>query len=103
MPCLDCGRPGPRLCTECKRCRSRARGTTTERGYGAAHQATREEWRPFVEAGSIDCYRCGERIWPEDEWDLGHSDDRSSYNGPEHARECNRAAAGRAAHNADLR
>jgi 5-methylcytosine-specific restriction endonuclease McrA len=36
-PCLDCGaltKDGSR----CSRCYARRRGTTTERGYGAAHQ-----------------------------------------------------------------
>jgi hypothetical protein len=98
MPCLDCGRPGPRLCTACSNGRSRARGTTTQRGYGATHQAERERWRPAVEAGEVDCGRCGKRLKATDEWDLGHSDDRTKYLGPEHSRECNRAAAGRARH-----
>jgi hypothetical protein len=86
------------MCSSCARGRDRRRGTTTQRGYGAAHQSLRERWRPAVEAGEVDCARCGKRIGPGEEWDLGHDDNRAEYNGPEHARECNRAAAGRAAH-----
>lgn len=76
----------------------RARGarTTTEAGYGHAHQAEREAWRPEVEAGHVTCWRCHTPIHPLALWDLGHDDhDRSITRGPEH-RACNRAAAARA-------
>ena len=67
--------------------------TTTQRGYGHHHQQLRKKWRPLVEAGIVTCARCGELIPPGASWDLGHVDgDRSSYQGPEHAR-CNRATA----------
>lgn len=73
----------------------RRRRTTTERGYGAAHQAERERWRPHVEAGRVVCWRCGQIIAPGQPWDLGHDDrDRARYRGPEHPR-CNRAAGAR--------
>ncbi|GAB2613649.1 hypothetical protein GCM10027067_26510 [Pseudactinotalea suaedae] len=99
MPCMDCGRPGVRSrCDACARGRSRARGTTTQRGYGSTHRRLREEWRPLVEAGEVRCARCDEYILPDEEWDLGHSDNRMEYNGPEHSRVCNRAEAGRKAH-----
>lgn len=66
--------------------------TTAERGYGAEHQRKREQWKPAVEAGGVNCaYEpCSEQIRPGTPWDLGHDDeDRSKYTGPEH-RACNR-------------
>lgn len=69
----------------------RRRGTTSERGYDRDHQRRREEWRAYVEAGMVACWRCGKPIHPREPWDLGHDDfDRSKYKGPEH-RACNRA------------
>lgn len=100
MPCISCGAPGyRRSCPTCTRGRDRARGTTTERGYGAEHQRLRAAWQERIDDGELVlCPRCGEPVEPGMEWDLGHSDDRNSYSGPEHSRECNRAAGGRAAH-----
>jgi hypothetical protein len=67
-------------------------GLTTARGYGWRHQRVRAAWRPRVDAGLVDCARCGEPIVPGEPWDLGHDDvDRSRYQGPEH-RACNRSA-----------
>jgi hypothetical protein len=72
--------------------------TTTSRGYGYAHRRERERWRPLVASGYVTCWRCGNLIQPGTQWDLGHDDeDRTIIRGPEHARECNRAAAGRKA------
>ena len=70
-------------------------GSTTQRGYGADHQAVRADWKLDVDALRVNCWRCGELIVPDyslkcDGWDLGHDDlDRSVYRGPEH-RACNR-------------
>jgi hypothetical protein len=36
------------------------------------------------------CARCGERIEPGSDWDLGHVDGSAEYAGPEH-QACNRA------------
>jgi hypothetical protein len=70
-------------------------GSTTERGYGRAHQLKRAEWQKVIDAGAGECARCHEPIKPGDEWDLGHDDhDRSKYNGPECV-PCNRRAGGR--------
>jgi hypothetical protein len=43
------------------------------------------------------CPRCNQFIKPNEAWDLGHTDDRGSWTGPEHA-SCNRAAGARARH-----
>lgn len=72
---------------------------TAARGYGGKHQRERERWRRRVEAGLIDCHAnvCVESsrwIAPGTPWDLGHTDDRKGYTGPEHST-CNRRAGGR--------
>ena len=68
---------------------------TAARGYGWKHQELRKRWQRSVDAGVVNCARCGYLIEPGEAWDLGHDDlDRSSYQGPEH-RACNRATAGR--------
>ena len=75
-----------------KRNRRRARGSTAQRGYGAAHQALRRELAELVTAGLAFCARCGEFIEPDEPWDLDHDNSRLFYVGPSHAY-CNRAAA----------
>lgn len=73
--------------------------TTTERGYGHAHQQERKAWaKELKKVGVLPCARCGQPIYDGDEWDLGHTDDRSAYTGPEHSRACNRADGGRRSH-----
>ena len=68
--------------------------STTARGYGAEHQAMRRLWEPKIATGRVNCARCGKPIGPGEQWDLGHSDDRSRWIGPEHSL-CNRSAGGR--------
>jgi hypothetical protein len=72
--------------------------TTTQRGYGAPHQAKRREWKPAVDRGDVDCHAVicleevdgyGRRIQPGTPWNLGHTPDRSRWTGPEHER-CNK-------------
>jgi hypothetical protein len=69
----------------------RKRLTTTEQGYGWAHQQARARLEPFVRAGKAVCTRCGEPIEPGAKWHLDHRDDRSGYAGAAHAY-CNSTA-----------
>lgn len=64
-----------------------------QRGYDGAHDRERARWVPKVNAGLVDCARCGGPIEPGRPWDLGHTDDRSGWSGPEHVT-CNRKAGG---------
>ncbi len=73
------------------------RGTRQQRGYNRHHDTLRRRWAPRVDRGLVDCARCGERIHPGQPWDLGHTDDRTAWTGPEHVT-CNRTAGGQAAH-----
>lgn len=94
-----CGAPScPRLtdggrCAEHRQQVERARGTRQQRGYDKTHDRLRKQWEPQVVTGKIRCARCGEPITGA--WDLGHTEDRTAWTGPEHAG-CNRAAGGRA-------
>jgi hypothetical protein len=67
-----------------------AMGSTVERGYGYQHKKLRAQWKVKVEAGEVDCARCGHPIEPGTPWDLDHNEDRTAYLGPSH-RACNRA------------
>lgn len=82
--------PGGGLCPADRADAERQRATPAERGYDAAHRAERKRWLPIVQAGGVLCSRCGHRIQPGSDWDLGHTDDRTAWTGPEHAA-CNRA------------
>lgn len=99
--CPRTGCPNPaagRYCPEHNREYEERRGTTAARGYGSEHQRARARAARDVAAGRARCARCGELILKGQPWDLGHTDDRTGYLGPEHAGPCNRAAGGRAAH-----
>lgn len=103
-----CGEPGcpeiqaaPR-CPDHTREVERTRGTRQQRGYDAQHDRLRRQWKPKVERVTVHCHAkvCvmpARLILPGQPWDLGHTDDRSGWTGPEHAT-CNRRAGGRAAH-----
>jgi hypothetical protein len=64
--------------------------TTTERGYGWTHQQERARWQRVVDEGRAICAKCGKAILPGQPWDLGHTDDRTAYTGPECVK-CNRS------------
>ena len=87
-------------CTTHTREQDRQRGTRQQRGYDAAHDRLRRTWEPRVDLGRVQCHAhvClmpARLIIPGTPWDLGHSDDRTTWTGPEHAR-CNRSAGARA-------
>ena len=102
-PCPKDGCPtlintGERYCPTHQRETDRARGTTTERGYGAPHRALRAHWQTLITREPQPCTRCGQPITTRDTWHLDHDDnDRSKYRGPSHAA-CNMSAGGRLAH-----
>lgn len=61
--------------------------------YDAEHKALREQWRPLVEAGLVECHAIvclfgDRRIYPGQEWHLGHNPTATEHTGPEHVR-CN--------------
>jgi hypothetical protein len=91
--CLECATLTPRTrCPTHERAKSRARGTTTQRGYGAAHQ----QRKAHDERGTTPadpCPKCGLPLGPPP-WDQGHTSDRAGYEGPTHIR-CNRNTAKR--------
>jgi hypothetical protein len=77
------------------------RKTTTQAGYGWAHQQQRAKWVPIVAAGQATCHAriCllpSRWIRPGTPWDMGHNDARTAWTGPEHSR-CNRADGARKA------
>lgn len=88
---------GERYCPEHSRDRERARGTTAERGYGAEHRRKRAAIVARIEAGDVvRCIDCGVKLTAQT-LDLGHTDDRMAYRGPQCAT-CNRSDGGRRAH-----
>ena len=92
-----CNVPGCPNLTDHARCVTHERPNANARGYDAAHQRKSREWKARVRLGElVICWRCGEPITDGDDCDLGHDDgDRTITRGPEHARRCNRSAAGR--------
>lgn len=98
-----CGKPGCPAITQSRYCEPHwaeheaKRGTPTQRGYGKDYQAERRQWVKRVATGIVRCWRCKALIQAGEPFDLGHSDDRTRINGPEHQL-CNRSAAGKASH-----
>lgn len=86
------------LCDQHRRELNRARGTSTERGYGADHQAEKRRGEALIEAGALVlCCRCPEPILPGQRFSPDHTDDRAGYRGFSHE-QCNLSAAGKASH-----
>lgn len=84
-------------CREHERAKDKARGSSTERGYGYAHQQDRAAWAPLVATGTVRCRRRDQCtasnlfIQPNEAWDLGHPDaECDAPKAPEHLG-CNRA------------
>jgi hypothetical protein len=83
-----------RHCTEHERQVDKARGTRQQRGYTKAHERERRRWERPVQLGHVDCAAptCvmpTRRILLGQPWDLGHTEDRTTWRGPEHM-QCNR-------------
>lgn len=99
--CPKCPRlipAGTRYCPEHTAQYEASRGTPTTRGYGPAHQRERAKWKARITRGdTVTCTRCGQPIPPDAPWDLGHTPDRTTWTGPEHAN-CNRSDGGKRAH-----
>lgn len=80
--------------------------STTERGYGSPHQRTRATYQAAIDSGTTYRCACDRDACPHhtgqcstliavgSDWDLGHTDDRTAYTGPECV-PCNRSAGGR--------
>lgn len=66
-PCLDC----QRLTTNGSRCRlcTGKRGSSTKRGYGAAHQRVR---KGLVDSGATHCATCGKPFTTDNPMTAGH-------------------------------
>ena len=80
--------------------------STNDRGYDSRHQSERANWQRRLDRGEqIRCCcnrdecskhdgRCSTIITATSSWDLGHTDDRTAWTGPE-CIPCNRSAGGR--------
>jgi hypothetical protein len=63
--------------------------------YNTQYRRVRAALKAQVDAGLVDCWRCGHRIEVGEKWHLGHVDgDPTRIAGPEHVR-CNCATASR--------
>jgi len=85
---------GERYCHEHMAEYEAKRGSATQRGYDAEHRARRTAIVARINAGEvIRCIDCGTTLTPST-LDLGHTDDRTTWRGPQCAT-CNRADGGR--------
>lgn len=73
----------------------RKQASSARRGYNASHKSLRRKWEQRLAQGEeVFCARCGKPIDPKGDWDLGHTEDRTAWTGPECV-PCNRGAGGR--------
>lgn len=79
-------------CPEHARAKDRARGTSTDRGYGAEHRKLRAALAPAA-VGTV-CHFCGQPIEAGQKVALDHTEDRTGYRGIVHL-VCNAADGGR--------
>lgn len=90
--CPKLVQPNERYCNEHKRLINKARGTTTQRGYGHQHQKLRHEWAIRIARGAQPtCPRCHQPIRFGQPWQLDHNSQRTGWLGPSHTR-CNEQA-----------
>lgn len=88
--CPQLVKQGTRFCAIHTHAYERQRGSSTARGYDAAHRHLRRAWGVRLATGETHtCAKCGQPVTAADQWDLGHTDNRQSWTGPEH-RSCNR-------------
>lgn len=69
-------------CSACSRVKDRERGTSAERGYGAAHRRLSERERAAA-VGST-CHLCGRVMAAGQRLALDHTPDRTGYRGVVH-------------------
>lgn len=98
--CLEPGCPelidaGSTRCAEHERTRDKARGTSTDRGYGSRHQRLRADLAP--KAIGKTCHLCGKPMLADQPLALDHTEDRTGYRGMVHL-SCNAADGGRRSH-----
>lgn len=79
-------------CAEHQRQKDRARGSSTERGYGTDHRKLRAQLAPA--AIGTNCHFCGQPIEAGQKVALDHTEDRTGYRGIVHLA-CNAADGGR--------
>ena len=85
---------GTARCAPCTKLHEQARGNTTQRGYGTAHQTARRKWATrLAQAGQLPCARCGKPIHNGQPFHLDHDNTRNTYLGIAHPR-CNITAGG---------
>jgi len=84
------------MCPNCARATDQARGSRTERGYGADHQAQRAAIADDIKAGNlIHCVTCSRVL--DLTFHLGHTDQRTAWIGPQ-CPHCNDSDAGKRSH-----